>query len=103
MSRVFRDYTPEFKMSACERMETTPSIAGLAKELGLRRATLYFWRAKYLSKGSAGLRGRGRPGGSAAPPDRGERLAELERKIGQQALELDFFRAALQRVRETRR
>jgi hypothetical protein len=31
------------------------------------------------------------------------RIAELERKIGQQALELDFFRAALRHVREPRR
>jgi transposase len=31
------------------------------------------------------------------------RIAELERKIGQQQLELDFFRAALRHVRELRR
>jgi len=114
MSRVFRAYPAEFKVSACERMETTESVAALARELGLRRATLYLWRAKYRSKGSPGLRGRGRPSKSApppelpppelaAPPDRDKRIAELERKIGQQALELDFFRAALQRVRGARR
>jgi transposase len=32
-----------------------------------------------------------------------QRIAELERKVGRQQLELDFFRAALQRVREPRR
>ncbi len=31
------------------------------------------------------------------------RIAELERKVGQQQLELDFFRAALRQVREPRR
>jgi hypothetical protein len=31
------------------------------------------------------------------------RIAELERKIGQQQLELDFFRQALRQVKETRR
>ncbi len=30
-------------------------------------------------------------------------IAELERKIGQQQLELDFFRQALRQVREARR
>jgi transposase len=30
------------------------------------------------------------------------RITELERKVGQQALELDFFRAALRHVREQR-
>lgn len=31
------------------------------------------------------------------------RIVELERKVGQQALELDFFRAVLRHVREARR
>lgn len=31
-----------------------------------------------------------------------ERIAELERKVGQQQIELDFFRQALRRVREAR-
>src|SRR6266850_4472387 len=31
------------------------------------------------------------------------RIAELERKIGQQQVELDFFRQALRRVKEARR
>jgi transposase len=43
---------------------------------------------------------------SLAAPDpaaAARRIAELERKIGQQQLELDFFRAALRHVREPRR
>jgi|SRR5579875_22952 len=119
MSRVSRSYTVEFKRAVCERMETSDTIAGLARELGLRRATLYLWRTKYLAAGSAGLRGRGRPptpppvapasaGPEPAPAevtgvDPAQRIAELERKIGQQALELDFFRVALQHVRAARR
>jgi len=41
---------------------------------------------------------------SSAPAPGGEqgRIADLERKIGQQQLELDFFRAALRQVREQR-
>jgi transposase-like protein len=31
-----------------------------------------------------------------------QRIAELEQKIGRQALELDFFRAALQHIKATR-
>lgn len=120
MSRISRCYPVAFKLSVCERMEASGNLAGLARELGLRRATLYLWRARYLSKGEAGLRGRGRPPGTppvvAASADtaaaaRGKvidvgpagRIAELERKIGQQALELDFFRAALRRVGAARR
>ena len=32
-----------------------------------------------------------------------ERIGELERKIGQQQIELDFFRLALRRIGEARR
>jgi transposase len=40
---------------------------------------------------------------SPAAADTGQRrIEELERKIGQQQLELDFFRAALRQVREQR-
>lgn len=120
MSMVRPSYTPEFKLEVCERIESGGTIAGLARELGVRRATLFKWRTIYRAKGSAGLRGRGRPptptpvapasaGPEPAPArkagaaDPARRIAELERKIGQQALELDFFRAALQHVRAARR
>jgi transposase len=42
----------------------------------------------------------------AAPPDAlttaQRRIAELERKVGQQQVELDFFQRALRQVREVR-
>jgi transposase len=52
------------------------------------------------------------PGSTVAPPvslaahdpaAAARRIAELERKIGQQQLELDFFRAALRHVKALRR
>jgi hypothetical protein len=56
-------------------------------------------------------RPRGRPPGLAAAlgpatdPDgaAGKRIAELERKIGQQTLDLDFLQRAFKRLKETRR
>jgi transposase len=77
---------------------------------------LYHWRDQFQSGGSEALRRVGRPSRRAeavieAPPapvdlaDPAEarlRIEELERKVGQQQLELDFFRAALRRVRELR-
>ena len=40
---------------------------------------------------------------ASGDPGEPERIAELERKVGQQQIELDFFRQALRRVREARR
>jgi transposase len=110
-----RNHPPEFKLSALEPMAETDNIQLLAEELGIERKLLYTWRDAYLAKGAAGLRYAGRPSGQAkadaavaalsteapvaAPAGR---LAELERKIGEQQLALDFFRAALRHVREQR-
>ena len=73
------------------------------------------WRRKYRSGGAGALSTLGRPSNlsrlteapSAQPSSEGieakqRRIEELERKIGQQQLELDFFRAALRHVREAR-
>jgi transposase-like protein len=111
-----RSFTRAFKLSVLARMEQTESIVGLARELGLERKLLYCWREKYAAGGAENLRRAGRPAaaGSAernqpgepavhAVPDAQQRVAALERKIAQQAMELDFFRAALQRVRGPRR
>jgi transposase len=105
----------EFKLGAVARMDETGNITALAKELGVERKLLYIWRDKFQSGGAGALQPIGRPlnvagfleeVSSPSPPASAEtrqrRIEELERKIGQQQLELDFFHAALRRVREQR-
>jgi transposase len=78
----------------------------LSAELGVSQVHLYKWRLHFCRGGPEALRGAGRPLklATAGPPGSGDlavarkRLAELERKIGQQQLELDFFRQALRQV-----
>jgi transposase-like protein len=114
-------YSREMKLSAVHRMLAGENVSALARELGVLRKDLYKWRDNFRSCGPAGLRGRGRPRKSAAvaPPEaRGasppaasdaelatarQRIGELERKIGQQQLDLDFFRQALRQVGGRRR
>jgi transposase-like protein len=102
------------------------NVSALARELGVRRKLLYEWRDAYRAGGEEALRGRGRPrkedvvaGGRRSSGSSGRssqsgtgpeaalsvarrRIAELERKVGQQALEVDFFRQALQQVETLR-
>ncbi len=111
MPRRRREYTREFKLAALARFEACENAYALARELGIRRELFYRWRAQYASGGAAALRGSGRPGAAGLPAPGAEtgpldeatlarrRIAELERKVGQQQLELDFFRAALRRVK----
>jgi len=105
------------------RMLAGENVSALGRELKLMRKDLYVWRDRFLAGGPDALRGRGRPrraevAGLAAsgtraqaPPDTPAaeleaartRIAELERKIGQQQVDLDFFRQALRQVRGARR
>jgi transposase-like protein len=107
-----RVFSWEFKEKAARRMLNGESVSALHHELQIKRSVLYRWRDAYRQEGVAGLqRVGGRPPGIPNPPRAtGEpgaaaacRIAELERKIGQQALDLDFFRRAFKRVKELRR
>jgi len=109
-----RQYERAFKVAALERVAAGENVSALSRELGIRRKLLYQWRDAVRRGGIGALRGRGRPRAGehlverpplpsppgVAVPDAlaraRERIAALERKIGQQALELDFFAQALQ-------
>lgn len=113
MSVRKRRWSREFKESAIARMEAAATIGDLAAELGINRSMLFKWRRAYQLGGSAAFRMAGRspapPPAEAAVPSvlipadltaAQRRIEELERKIGQQQLDLDFFRAALRHVRD---
>ena len=104
--RERRLFSREFKLAAIRRMEDAGNVSALADELGVRRELLYDWREKFAAGGAQALKGSGRPRPSAAPPelqDEQRRMALLERKLGEQALLIDFFRGALQRIEASRR
>jgi transposase len=110
-SRVF---SPELKLSVVKRMLGGEETRDLARELKVSRTFLHRWKDIYRKYGAGGFRRRrGRPaaGGNASgsQAERSalsvaqKRVAELERKIGQQQVELDFFRQALRQVGANRR
>ena len=107
-------YAPELKLAAVRRVLAGESVSAVAQELGIRRKRLYVWKDRFAELGEAGLvqRRAGRPrkpaavgNGEEALTARGEllaarkRIADLERKVGQQELELDFFGEALRRIK----
>jgi transposase len=109
-----RVFSRTFKLAAVRRMMAGESVVALSRELRVLRKDLYLWHARFRGGGADALRGRGRPRKAVALPSGGkeppggvdaarEQIAELERKIGQQQLDLDFFRQALRRVGEARR
>jgi hypothetical protein len=70
---------------------------------------LYFWRRRYRERGAVALeRGPGRERLTAErrqqqmQEDAARQVAELERKVGRQALLIDFLQRAFKRVEESR-
>ena len=110
MSAAARTFTPEYRVGVAQRIVAGESISALSQEMAIRRSVLYRWRDAYRKDGEAGLnRPAGRPPGTqpARPPGDPQqatqrRIAELERKIGQQQVENDFLRRAFKRVEELR-
>src|SRR5712671_5405598 len=109
-----RVISQNFKVSAVLRLQAGENVSALARDLKVLRKDLYVWRDRFKSGGPGSLRGPGRPSKVAggprataalqAPIEAAQRrIAELERKVGQQQVDLDFFRQALQQVRGTRR
>lgn len=117
-----RRFSREFKIAAVQRMAAGANVSKLARELGISRKGLYQWQKQFRAGGPTALRGGGRPsravlgeahesGGAppALPSDAPDELAtalarigELERLVGQQAADLDFFQEALQQVGKAR-
>ena len=100
-----RQFDREFKLMAIRRMDTAGNVEALAQELGIRRELLYKWRRKHEAGGAEALRNSGRPRPtevSAQMLTAERRIAELERKVGEQALLIDFFKGALRRIEGTR-
>jgi len=109
-SRVF---SRGFKLAAVRRMMAGENVSALSRELQVLRKDLYYWRSRFRAGGPEALRGKGRPRKADAIPMKAkeppgdveaarEHIAELERKIGQQQVELDFFRQALRRFEGAR-
>jgi transposase-like protein len=111
VSGKYRVFSLEFKADVAQRILNGESVTALHYELQIKRSVLYRWRDAYRKNGAAGLgRPVGRPPGIAAAPRptagpeaaAAQRIAALERKIGQQSLDLDFLRRACKRVKESR-
>jgi transposase-like protein len=111
MGQKGRVFSPEFRIEVARRIVAGESVSQLHRELSIKRSVLYRWRDAYRKEGGEGLKKlAGRPPGIPNPvkPASSEaeqlrqQVAQLERKVGQQTLLLDFFKGAFKRVKESR-
>jgi transposase len=94
--KLRRKFSKEFKQAAIRQMTAGKSAAEVARALEVHPSDLYRWRRELDEYGAQAFTG---PGQKRADDDR---VAQLERKVGQQTLEIDFLKRALQHVEEQR-
>ena len=92
-----RKFTKEFKLAAVRRLEMGAGIAEVARACEIDPNVLHRWRREFREGVETAFPGLGKRRASEE-----SRLGELERKIGQQTLEIDFLKRVLQRVEEER-
>jgi transposase-like protein len=91
-----RKFTREFKLAAIEHLERGVSVAEVARAYEVSPNVLQRWRREFRESPATAFPGMGQRRQEA------DRLAQLERKIGQQALEIDFLKGCLQRIEAQR-
>jgi transposase-like protein len=91
-----RQFTKEFKLAAVRRLEQGVSVGEVSRALEVSANVLHRWRREFREGPGNAFSGNGKQRWSEG------RIAELERKIGQQALEIDFLKGCLQRIEEAR-
>ena len=96
-TRVGR-YPKEFRRMAVERLKSCDNIVALSRELGVHRRLLYKWRDQL---DPAEIAEESPPQTSRESTLRKE-VNQLKRLLAEKAVEVDFFKGALQKI-EARR
>jgi len=91
-----RQFTREFKLNAVRQLEQGVSIGELSRALEVNANVLHRWRREFRQGPGNVFPGLGKRRWEEG------RVAQLERKIGQQTLEIDFLKGCLQRIDEQR-
>ena len=91
-----RKFTKEFKQTAVRRLDGGQSVGEVARALEVHPTDLHRWRRELEEHGERAFTGAGNKRAEES------RVAELERKIGQQAMEIDFLKRAWQHVEQQR-
>jgi transposase-like protein len=92
-----RKFTKEFKEEVVRRLELGASLAEVARACEVNPNVLHRWKRELRDYGVKAFAGNGQRRAEE------QQVTELERKVGRQALEIDFLRRCLQHVEEQRK
>jgi transposase len=94
--RTRRQFSREFKLQALRQVEAGKSVAQICRELQIHPNCLIKWRKQLDQYGEHAFAGNGNAYTQEA------KIAELERLIGQQAVEIDFLKKVAARLEQLR-
>lgn len=101
-----RRFSREFKIAAVRRVMEGEELCKVARDLEVRYDVLWKWKKTVVEKGEEHLYEVGRRKGQPPPSgneSKDRRIAELEKLIGRQQMEIRFLDRALRQVEELRR
>jgi transposase-like protein len=93
-------YSRDLKITAMRALDAGAKAGELARKYQLSPKLLERWRGEWRARGEAAFPGTGRRGSDLPAVDDAQRIAELERKIGQMTMENDFLKKALQHFKD---
>jgi len=92
-----QQYPRELKIATMREIDSGKTMAEVARMYQVSPNRLEAWKSEWRAKGELAF-----PGIGTRPAAKGdaELIAQLERKIGQMTMEIDFLKKALRRFRE---
>ena len=97
MSKSRRNFSKEFKEAAVRRLNLGASFAEVARGCEVDPNVLHRWRRELSEHGTKAFSGNGKARSAES------QVADLERKVGRQVMEIDFLKRCLQNVEERRK
>ena len=76
----------EFKLQVIQEIQSGKKVSQISQEHDLKQGLIWAWKREYNKNSVHAFAGKGNPVTEVA------RNSELERKIGQQAMEIDFLK-----------
>jgi transposase len=95
MSLKRRQYTKEFRLEVLHELESSLPLSQVAREQSVSAKLITRWQEEYAEYGEDAFSGNGRSYKDQA------RIAELERALGRQTLEVIYLQRLLRRYQQT--
>jgi transposase-like protein len=99
----WRRHTVEFKRQVVERMKSCENIGALARELKLQRKLLYTWKYQFEGRPEPRNANLGITAEDRKETQLRQENTKLKSMVADQAVQIDFFRSALLKIKESRR